>query len=108
MTQARSREEVLQRDRDDLHKLVYAQDLPLDGRFQQPSGSALDHLDPDRRGNLYDYAWPGRAPPRCSSAGHRHDFFVLIAASMVEIASAYPTAAASRLASRRRTRNVGC
>ena len=27
MTQARSREEVLQRDRDDLHKLGYAQEL---------------------------------------------------------------------------------
>jgi amino acid transporter len=94
MTQARSREEVLQKDREDLHKLGYAQELYRSmGGFSNfaISFSIISILT--GAVILYDYglAWAGTAAvmigwPLVTI------FVLLIAASMGEIASAYPTA----------------
>jgi amino acid transporter len=94
MTQARSREEVLQRDREDLHQLGYAQELYRSmGGFSNfaISFSIISILT--GAVILYDYglAWAGTAAvligwPLVTV------FVLLIAASMGEIASAYPTA----------------
>jgi amino acid transporter len=94
MTQARTREDVLQQDRDDLHKLGYAQELYRSmGGFSNfaISFSIISILT--GAVILYDYglAWAGTAAvligwPLVTI------FVVLIAASMGEIASAYPTA----------------
>ena len=94
MTQARSREETLERDRQDLHKLGYAQELYRSmGGFSNfaISFSIISILT--GAVILYDYglAWAGTAAvligwPLVTA------FVLLIAASMSEIASAYPTA----------------
>ncbi len=94
MTQARTREEVLQKDREDLHKLGYAQELYRSmGGFSNfaISFSIISILT--GAVILYDYglAWAGTAAvligwPLITV------FVLLIAASMGEIASAYPTA----------------
>ncbi len=94
MTQARSREEVLQQDREDLHKLGYAQELYRSmGGFSNfaISFSIISILT--GAVILYDYglAWAGTAAvligwPLVTV------FVLAIAASMGEIASAYPTA----------------
>jgi amino acid transporter len=110
MTQARSREEVLQRDRDDLHKLGYAQELYRSmGGFSNfaISFSIISILT--GAVILYDYglAWAGTAAvligwPLVTI------FVVLIAASMGEIASAYPTAGGLYYwASRMKNKNWG-
>ena len=52
MTQARSREEAIEPDRADLHKLGYAQELFRSmGGFSNFAISFSHHLDPDRRGH---------------------------------------------------------
>jgi amino acid transporter len=110
MTQARSREEVLQRDRDDLHKLGYAQELYRSmGGFSNfaISFSIISILT--GAVILYDYglAWAGTAAvligwPLVTV------FVLLIAASMGEIASAYPTAGGLYYwASRMKNKNWG-
>jgi amino acid transporter len=110
MTQARSREEVLQRDREDLHKLGYAQELLRSmGGFSNfaISFSIISILT--GAVILYDYglAWAGTAAvligwPLVTV------FVLLIAASMGEIASAYPTAGGLYYwASRMKNKNWG-
>jgi amino acid transporter len=110
MTQARTREEVLQQDRDDLHKLGYAQELYRSmGGFSNfaISFSIISILT--GAVILYDYglAWAGTAAvligwPLVTI------FVVLIAASMGEIASAYPTAGGLYYwASRMKNKNWG-
>jgi amino acid transporter len=110
MTQARSREDVLQRDREDLHKLGYAQELYRSmGGFSNfaISFSIISILT--GAVILYDYglAWAGTAAvligwPLVTI------FVVLIAASMGEIASAYPTAGGLYYwASRMKNKNWG-
>jgi amino acid transporter len=110
MTQARSREEVLERDREDLHKLGYAQELYRSmGGFSNfaISFSIISILT--GAVILYDYglAWAGTAAvligwPLVTI------FVVLIAASMGEIASAYPTAGGLYYwASRMKNKNWG-
>jgi amino acid transporter len=110
MTQARSREEVLQRDREDLHKLGYAQELYRSmGGFSNfaISFSIISILT--GAVILYDYglAWAGTAAvligwPLVTV------FVLLIAASMGEIASAYPTAGGLYYwASRMKNKNWG-
>jgi amino acid transporter len=94
MTQSRSREEAIQRDREDLHQLGYAQELYRSmGGFSNfaISFSIISILT--GAVILYDYglAWAGTAAvligwPLVTV------FVLLIAASMGEIASAYPTA----------------
>ena len=94
MTQSRSREETIQRDREDLHQLGYAQELYRSmGGFSNfaISFSIISILT--GAVILYDYglAWAGTAAvligwPLVTV------FVLLIAASMGEIASAYPTA----------------
>ena len=110
MTQARSREEVLQQDRKDLHKLGYAQELFRSmGGFSNfaISFSIISILT--GAVILYDYglAWAGTAAvligwPLVTV------FVLLIAASMGEIASAYPTAGGLYYwASRMKNKNWG-
>ena len=110
MTQARSREDVLQQDRDDLHKLGYAQELYRSmGGFSNfaISFSIISILT--GAVILYDYglAWAGTAAvligwPLVTV------FVLLIAASMGEIASAYPTAGGVYYwASRMKNKNWG-
>jgi amino acid transporter len=110
MTQARTREEVLQQDRDDLHKLGYAQELYRSmGGFSNfaISFSIISILT--GAVILYDYglAWAGTAAvligwPLVTV------FVLLIAASMGEIASAYPTAGGLYYwASRMKNKNWG-
>jgi amino acid transporter len=110
MTQARSREEVLQKDREDLHKLGYAQELYRSmGGFSNfaISFSIISILT--GAVILYDYglAWAGTAAvligwPLVTV------FVLLIAASMGEIASAYPTAGGLYYwASRMKNKNWG-
>jgi amino acid transporter len=110
MTQARTREEVLERDRADLHKLGYAQELYRSmGGFSNfaISFSIISILT--GAVILYDYglAWAGTAAvligwPLVTI------FVVLIAASMGEIASAYPTAGGLYYwASRMKNKNWG-
>jgi amino acid transporter len=110
MTQARSREDVLQQDRDDLHKLGYAQELYRSmGGFSNfaISFSIISILT--GAVILYDYglAWAGTAAvligwPLVTV------FVLLIAASMGEIASAYPTAGGLYYwASRMKNKNWG-
>jgi amino acid transporter len=94
MTQARSREEAIERDRADLHKLGYAQELLRSmGGFSNfaISFSIISILT--GAVILYDYglAWAGTAAvligwPLVTV------FVLAISASMGEIASAYPTA----------------
>src|SRR5215217_5600568 len=94
MTQGRSREEVIQQDTHDLHQLGYAQELLRSmGGFSNfaISFSIISILT--GAVILYDYglAWAGTAAvligwPLVTV------FVVAIAASMAEIASAYPTA----------------
>jgi amino acid transporter len=94
MTQARSREDVISQDTKDLHKLGYAQELYRSmGGFSNfaISFSIISILT--GAVILYDYglAWAGTAAvligwPLVTV------FVLLIAASMGEIASAYPTA----------------
>jgi amino acid transporter len=94
MTQARSREDVINQDTADLHKLGYAQELLRSmGGFSNfaISFSIISILT--GAVILYDYglAWAGTAAvmigwPLVTV------FVLLIAASMSEIASAYPTA----------------
>jgi amino acid transporter len=94
MTQARSREDVISQDTKDLHKLGYAQELLRSmGGFSNfaISFSIISILT--GAVILYDYglAWAGTAAvligwPLVTV------FVLLIAASMGEIASAYPTA----------------
>jgi amino acid transporter len=110
MTQARTREEVLERDREDLHQLGYAQELYRSmGGFSNfaISFSIISILT--GAVILYDYglAWAGTAAvligwPLVTI------FVVLIAASMGEIASAYPTAGGLYYwASRMKNKNWG-
>jgi amino acid transporter len=110
MTQPRTREEVLQRDREDLHKLGYAQELLRSmGGFSNfaISFSIISILT--GAVILYDYglAWAGTAAvligwPLVTV------FVLLIAASMGEIASAYPTAGGLYYwASRMKSKNWG-
>ena len=110
MTQGRSREEVIQSDRDDLHKLGYAQELLRSmGGFSNfaISFSIISILT--GAVILYDYglAWAGTAAvligwPLVTV------FVLLIAASMGEIASAYPTAGGLYYwASRMKNKNWG-
>ena len=94
MTQARSREDTIQQDVQDLHRLGYAQELFRSmGGFSNfaISFSIISILT--GAVILYDYglAWAGTAAvmigwPLVTV------FVLLIAASMAEIASAYPTA----------------
>ena len=94
MTQGRSREDVIKQDVADLHKLGYAQELFRSmGGFSNfaISFSIISILT--GAVILYDYglAWAGTAAvmigwPLVTV------FVLLIAASMAEIASAYPTA----------------
>jgi len=94
MTQTRSRDDVIQQDIDDLHKLGYAQELFRSmGGFSNfaISFSIISILT--GAVILYDYglAWAGTAAvmigwPLVTV------FVLAIAASMAEIASAYPTA----------------
>jgi amino acid transporter len=94
MTQARSREDVINQDTKDLHQLGYAQELLRSmGGFSNfaISFSIISILT--GAVILYDYglAWAGTAAvligwPLVTA------FVLLIAASMSEIASAYPTA----------------
>ena len=110
MTQAPSREEVIERDREDLHKLGYAQELLRSmGGFSNfaISFSIISILT--GAVILYDYglAWAGTAAvligwPLVTV------FVLLIAASMGEIASAYPTAGGLYYwASRMKNKNWG-
>jgi amino acid transporter len=110
MTQARSREDVISQDTKDLHKLGYAQELYRSmGGFSNfaISFSIISILT--GAVILYDYglAWAGTAAvligwPLVTI------FVVLIAASMGEIASAYPTAGGLYYwASRMKNKNWG-
>jgi amino acid transporter len=110
MTQARSREEVIQKDVADLHRLGYAQELFRSmGGFSNfaISFSIISILT--GAVILYDYglAWAGTAAvmigwPLITV------FVLAIAASMAEIASAYPTAGGLYYwASRMRNKNWG-
>ena len=110
MTQAPSRDEVIERDREDLHKLGYAQELLRSmGGFSNfaISFSIISILT--GAVILYDYglAWAGTAAvligwPLVTV------FVVCIAASMAEIASAYPTAGGLYYwASRMKNKNWG-
>ncbi len=110
MTQARSREDVIQQDIADLHKLGYAQELYRSmGGFSNfaISFSIISILT--GAVILYDYglAWAGTAAvligwPLVTV------FVLLIAASMSEIASAYPTAGGLYYwASRMKNKNWG-
>ena len=110
MTQARSREEVIESDRADLHKLGYAQELLRSmGGFSNfaISFSIISILT--GAVILYDYglAWAGTAAvligwPLITV------FVLAIAASMGEIASAYPTAGGLYYwASRMKNKNWG-
>ncbi len=110
MTQPRSREDVIQQDVADLHKLGYAQELFRSmGGFSNfaISFSIISILT--GAVILYDYglAWAGTAAvmigwPLITV------FVLLIAASMAEIASAYPTAGGLYYwASRMKNKNWG-
>ena len=110
MTQARSREEAIQQDIHDLHRLGYAQELfRTMGGFSNfaISFSIISILT--GAVILYDYglAWAGTAAvligwPLITV------FVLLIAASMAEIASAYPTAGGLYYwASRMKNKNWG-
>jgi amino acid transporter len=110
MTQGRSREDVIRQDTADLHKLGYAQELLRSmGGFSNfaISFSIISILT--GAVILYDYglAWAGTAAvmigwPLVTV------FVLLIAASMAEIASAYPTAGGLYYwASRMRNKNWG-
>jgi amino acid transporter len=110
MTQPRSREDVIQQDVADLHKLGYAQELFRSmGGFSNfaISFSIISILT--GAVILYDYglAWAGTAAvmigwPLITV------FVLLIAASMSEIASAYPTAGGLYYwASRMKSKNWG-
>jgi amino acid transporter len=110
MTQGRSREEVIQQDVADLHKLGYAQELLRSmGGFSNfaISFSIISILT--GAVILYDYglAWAGTAAvmigwPLVTV------FVLFIAASMSEIASAYPTAGGLYYwASRMKNKNWG-
>ncbi len=110
MTQARSRDDVIQQDIADLHKLGYAQELLRSmGGFSNfaISFSIISILT--GAVILYDYglAWAGTAAvligwPLVTV------FVLLIAASMSEIASAYPTAGGLYYwASRMKNKNWG-
>lgn len=110
MTQQRSREDVIQQDVADLHKLGYAQELFRSmGGFSNfaISFSIISILT--GAVILYDYglAWAGTAAvmigwPLITV------FVLLIAASMAEIASAYPTAGGLYYwASRMKNKNWG-
>jgi amino acid transporter len=110
MTQARSREEEIERDRADLHRLGYAQELLRSmGGFSNfaISFSIISILT--GAVILYDYglAWAGTAAvligwPLITV------FVLAIAASMGEIASAYPTAGGLYYwASRMKNKNWG-
>ncbi len=110
MTQARSREETIQNDLADLHKLGYAQELFRSmGGFSNfaISFSIISILT--GAVILYDYglAWAGTAAvmigwPLITV------FVLAIAASMAEIASAYPTAGGLYYwASRMKNKNWG-
>ncbi|HEX5015897.1 MAG TPA: amino acid permease [Candidatus Limnocylindrales bacterium] len=110
MTQARSREEAIERDRADLHKLGYAQELLRSmGGFSNfaISFSIISILT--GAVILYDYglAWAGTAAvligwPLITV------FVLAIAAAMGEIASAYPTAGGLYYwASRMKNKNWG-
>ena len=110
MTQARSRDDVIQQDIADLHKLGYAQELYRSmGGFSNfaISFSIISILT--GAVILYDYglAWAGTAAvligwPLVTV------FVLLIAASMSEIASAYPTAGGLYYwASRMKNKNWG-
>ena len=110
MTQARSRDDVIQQDITDLHKLGYAQELYRSmGGFSNfaISFSIISILT--GAVILYDYglAWAGTAAvligwPLVTV------FVLAIAASMAEIASAYPTAGGLYYwASRMKNKNWG-
>src|SRR6478752_1368364 len=110
MTQARSREDAIEADRADLHKLGYAQELLRSmGGFSNfaISFSIISILT--GAVILYDYglAWAGSAAvvigwPLVTI------FVLAIAASMSEIASAYPTAGGLYyLASQMKNKNWG-
>ena len=110
MTQAKSRDDVIQQDVADLHKLGYAQELYRSmGGFSNfaISFSIISILT--GAVILYDYglAWAGTAAvligwPLVTV------FVLLIAASMAEIASAYPTAGGLYYwASRMKNKNWG-
>jgi amino acid transporter len=110
MTQARSREETIRQDVHDLHRLGYAQELfRTMGGFSNfaISFSIISILT--GAVILYDYglAWAGKAAvtlgwPLITI------FVVAIAASMAEIASAYPTAGGLYYwASRMKNKNWG-
>ena len=110
MTQARSREEAIQQDIHDLHRLGYAQELfRTMGGFSNfaISFSIISILT--GAVILYDYglAWAGKAAvtlgwPLITI------FVVAIAAAMAEIASAYPTAGGLYYwASRMKNKNWG-
>jgi amino acid transporter len=110
MTQSRSREDVIKQDTADLHKLGYAQELFRSmGGFSNfaISFSIISILT--GAVILYDYglAWAGTAAvligwPLITV------FVLLIAASMAEIASAYPTAGGLYYwASRMKNKNWG-
>jgi amino acid transporter len=110
MTQARSREDVIEKDREDLHQLGYAQELLRSmGGFSNfaISFSIISILT--GAVILYDYglAWAGTAAvligwPLVTV------FVLAISASMGEIASAYPTAGGLYYwASRMKNKNWG-
>jgi amino acid transporter len=94
MTQARSREEVLQRDREDLHKLGYAQELLRSmGGFSNfaISFSIISILT--GAVILFNYGLALGGPAAVGIGWPLVTVFTLmIAATMAEIASAYPTA----------------
>src|SRR5262245_37303725 len=110
MTQARSREEVIESDRADLHKLGYAQELLRSmGGFSNfaISFSIISILTGAVILYAYGLAWAGTAAvligwPLITV------FVLAIAASMGEIASAYPTAGGLYYwASRMKNKNWG-
>ena len=80
---------------------------PLHGRVQQLRHQLLDHLDPDRRGHpLRLRPQPGPAPRSAIGWPVVTFFILMIAATMAEVASAYPTAGGLYYwASRLRTRS---
>ena len=110
MTQARSRDDVIQQDVADLHRLGYAQELLRSmGGFSNfaISFSIISILT--GAVILYDYglAWAGTAAVLIGWP-FVTVFVLLIAASMAEIASAYPTAGGLYYwASRMKNKNWG-
>jgi amino acid transporter len=110
MTQARSREEVLQKDREDLHRLGYAQELYRSmGGFSNfaISFSIISILT--GAVILFNYGLSLGGPAAVGIGWPLVTVFtLLIAATMAELASAYPTAGGLYYwASRLRNKNWG-